>query len=158
MTEPKDFPALTPECSVRNLQKSLAFYCDVLGFQIVVERPEVPFATVALGSAWIMLEETSDFHAANDQEFAVERIWNTGILEYPFGRGINFQITVENINALFAAVKAANCHIRAPLEDRWYRVNGKYVGVRQFLVMDPDGYLLRLQEKVGVREDLEEAG
>nr|WP_306798765.1 VOC family protein [Pectobacterium carotovorum] len=35
---------LIPEMIVSDLQKSLAFYCHVLGFQIEYDRPEDKFA------------------------------------------------------------------------------------------------------------------
>ncbi|WP_425309962.1 hypothetical protein AADG42_14735 [Ammonicoccus fulvus] len=36
-------------------------------------------------------------------------------------------------------------------EVQWYRTGADEVGVRQFLVQDPDGYLLRPQSAVGTR-------
>ena len=35
--------------------------------------------------------------------------------------------------------------------ERWYRKNGAEVGNRQFVVADPDGYLLRFFEDLGSR-------
>ncbi len=37
------------------------------------------------------------------------------------------------------------------VEDAWYRAGTTEVGQRQFLVQDPDGYLLRLGAKLGER-------
>ena len=36
-----------------------------------------------------------------------------------------------------------------PVEEAWYRANDRYLGNRQFLVQDPDGYLLRFFEDLG---------
>ena len=36
-------------------------------------------------------------------------------------------------------------------EEKWYRAGDVEIGVRQFLVQDPDGYLVRLQEEIGER-------
>ncbi len=36
-------------------------------------------------------------------------------------------------------------------EEKWYRADKIEVGQRQFLVMDPDGYLLRLVMDLGER-------
>jgi len=33
--------------------------------------------------------------------------------------------------------------------ERWYRRDNTAVGQRQFLVMDPDGYLLRFAQSLG---------
>jgi hypothetical protein len=38
-----------------------------------------------------------------------------------------------------------------PLEERWYRRDDVLLGNRQFLVQDPDGYLLRFFEDLGER-------
>ncbi|WP_175199400.1 hypothetical protein [Achromobacter insolitus] len=39
---------------------------------------------------------------------------------------------------------------RNPAE-QWYRGNDVEIGVREFLVQDPDGYLLRFSAKIGER-------
>lgn len=67
--------------------------------------------------------------------------WVTGTLERPLGRGTNFQMFVDSV---------------APLldHDAWYRVAGKERGNRQFLVQDPDGYLLRFAEDLGTRQSV----
>lgn len=42
------------------------------------------------------------------------------------------------------------------MEERWYRVNEQETGNRQFVVADPDGYLLRFFEDLGLRPLREE--
>lgn len=41
--------ALVPEIAVSDWQKSRAFYCDLIGFHVVYERPEEGFTYLALG-------------------------------------------------------------------------------------------------------------
>jgi hypothetical protein len=36
------------------------------------------------------------------------------------------------------------------VEDVWYRHGTEYVGARELVVQDPDGYLLRFSQKLGV--------
>ena len=36
-------------------------------------------------------------------------------------------------------------------ETKWYRVGSEEAGVEQFLVTDPDGYLIRFQSSCGRR-------
>jgi hypothetical protein len=43
------------------------------------------------------------------------------------------------------------CSVFLPLEDKWYRSNDFEIGQRQFIVMDPDGYLLRFAQRLGQR-------
>ncbi|BBN55960.1 hypothetical protein TRE132_40850 [Pseudomonas chlororaphis subsp. aurantiaca] len=52
--------ALVPELIVSDLQQSLYFYCDVLGFRVEYDRPEDKFAFLSFGNSQIMLEQ--DWH------------------------------------------------------------------------------------------------
>jgi hypothetical protein len=83
------------------------------------------------GQAQIMLEELS---AAS---------WVTGDLAAPFGRGINLQIEVPDVRSLHEAVVAAGLPLFGALTTNWYRDGGIEHGQAEFLVQDPDGYLLR---------------
>ena len=72
-------------------------------------------------------------------------------LEWPLGRGINLQTRVEDVGALHEVVVAAGAPIFLPLEERWYRRDDADVGVRQFVVEDPAGYLIRLKQRPATR-------
>jgi catechol 2,3-dioxygenase-like lactoylglutathione lyase family enzyme len=133
-------PALVPELLVTNLDRTLAFWRDLCGFEVAYDRPEERFAYLTLGSAHLMLEEIGD-----------GRHWMTGPLEAPFGRGINFQISVPDAESLSRAIQAAGGEFFLPLETTWYRVGDEEAGVQQFLVTDPDGYLARFQTSLGRR-------
>ncbi|MGK9340315.1 VOC family protein, partial [Sinorhizobium meliloti] len=74
----------------------------------------------------------------------------------PFGRGINLQIKVANVTTIEASVRAHGAPLVLPMEERWYRVNEQETGNRQFVVADPDGYLLRFFEDLGLRPLREE--
>lgn len=134
-------PALVPELLVTDTSASIDFWCGPCGFGIDYQRPEEGFAYLSLGSAQLMLEQRG-----------VGRNWITAPLEPPFGRGVNFQISVPSLDPILDAL-AAVCHplFMAP-ETRWYRVaDGAEVGVQQFVVADPDGYLVRFQTSLGRR-------
>jgi hypothetical protein len=64
---------------------------------------------------------------------------------------MNLQIGVEDIDALHAAAVGACLPIFLQLEERWYRRNATEIGVRQFVVQGPDGYLIRLQPDLTTR-------
>ena len=76
-------------------------------------------------------------------------LWSTGSLEYPFGRGINFSIKVPDINPILENLKNNNINLKLNVEEKWYRKDKKLLGEKHFLVMDPDGYLLRFLEDLG---------
>ena len=79
------------------------------------------------------------------EQAGVGRNWVTAPLEAPLGRGINFQISVPDCAVLATTLESAGVDLFMPLEIRRYRVRDTIVAVRQFLVTDPDGYLIRFQ-------------
>ncbi|MBK1662890.1 VOC family protein, partial [Paracraurococcus ruber] len=74
--------------------------------------------------------------------------WEVAPTEAPFGRHVNFEIAVDDIAAILRALDAAGWPLFLPPEERTYRVGDTGVTVRQFLVQDPDGYLLRFSERL----------
>lgn len=133
--------ALVPEFYCSDFTRSLKFYTEILGFSIRYARTEESFAYLEREGAELMLDHSSE----------PARTFVIGDLAYPYGRGMNLQIKVSDANALYAKVQSANCNISLPIEDKWYRANSVKVGNRQFIVCDPDGYLLRFAQSLGQR-------
>ncbi len=79
------FNKMVPELSVRSINISKKFYIDILGFKVEYEREEDKFAFISLNGVQFMLDE------------GVNGSWSTGITEYPFGRGINFQFFIDDV-------------------------------------------------------------
>lgn len=132
------FAALTPELDVDDLDASLRFWCDLLGFEIAYDRPAARFAYLERGGAQIMLCQ----HNGR---------WMTGKRERPYGRGVNFQIMVDRLDPLLAALGAARWPLFEGPSEVWYRTGPVESGQRECLVQDPDGYLVRLAEPLGQR-------
>lgn len=133
-------PGLVPELSVTDYEASRHFWCDLIGFSLRYERPEEGFGYLVLGSVHLMLDQINR-----------GRTWATGALEPPLGRGINFEVQVENLDTALQRIMSAGWPIFVEPEEEWYRAGDIEIGVRQFLVQDPDGYLLRLQQEIGER-------
>lgn len=131
------FNRIIPELSVSNLNNSLKFY-KTIGFKIEYERPEDKFVFLSLEEIQFMLQEIS-----KDDK------WDVAPLLYPFGNGINFQLEVENVDKIYEALKKNNYDIAFEMEENWYRQDDKLLGNREFLVQDPDGYLIRFSEDLG---------
>lgn len=136
-----EFSALVPELAVSDLPTSLKFWCDVIGFSVWYDRPEEKFAYLTLGRAQIMLEQ----HASSDRSFV------NGALELPFGRGINFQLEIPSVDQVLARCEHQGIELFLSAEERWYRRGEEWVGQRQFIVADPDGYLVRCMQSLGTR-------
>lgn len=129
-----------PELSVTNLENSLKFYKSI-GFKIEYDRPENKFVFISLGDIQFMLQEITD----DDK-------WSIAPLSYPFGNGINFQLEVNNLDQIYNNLKTNNYKIAFEIEENWYRQDNKLLGNKEFLVQDPDGYLLRFSEDLGEKE------
>lgn len=83
------------------------------------------------------------------QELSDENKWELAPLTYPFANGINFQLEVSNIDIIYNSLKNNNYKIVFDIEENWYRQDNKLLGNKEFLVQDPDGYLLRFSQDIG---------
>ncbi|PFW75789.1 aldoketomutase [Priestia aryabhattai] len=124
-----EFNKLIPELSVKDINKSKEFYLEILEFQLVYERIEEKFAFISLNGAQIMIEECNGH-------------WQTGELEYPYGRGINFQIEVGNIESILQNLKKHRIKL---FRDSMLNNYSGFIQ-KEFIVQDPDGYLLRFSQ------------
>ena len=125
-----DFNNLIPELSVFDILQTKNFY-EELGFKIEYERQEEKFVFMSFQDSQFMFEQIHD------------EGWNTGELIYPLGRGINFSITVDDIENLYTFVKSKKLEIYKKLTKSVYLVNGIEEIQMEFLIQDPNGYLLR---------------
>ena len=147
------FVRLVPELDVADLGVSLEFYVELLGFRVLYERPDERFAYLDLDGAELMLEEAA----------GPGRRFRTAPLHQPFGRGVNFQLAVQDVDAIYRRVLAAGVTPVVEIEERWYEVEADATsggtarsrrteaGNRQFVVADPDGYLWRPFRDLGMR-------
>ena len=126
---------LVPELSVSDFERSVQFYTDVLGFEVLFSRDS--FVYLELEEVQFMLQAVS-----------IDG-WQTAKLKPPFGRGINFQIELNDIAPLYGQLKEANHPIFQDIKDSWYETGNVLSGQREFLIQDPDGYLLRFCQAIG---------
>jgi catechol 2,3-dioxygenase-like lactoylglutathione lyase family enzyme len=132
------FNSLIPELESSNFEKSRDFYLNILGFKVEYERPEKKFLFLSLQESQLMIEEQNGH-------------WDTGPLERPYGRGVNFQINIDNIDPLLKSLSQHNYPLFKEPAEHWRRKGEVEVGAREFLVQDPDGYLLRFAQSLGER-------
>lgn len=135
-----DFNSLLPELMITDFKKSLHFYVDIIGFKIEYQREKPNFAFLSYQTkSQLMIQELK----AGEKE-------GEG-LEYPFGRGINFQIETKSVQKIIEALAKNKYPLKRGIKDSWYKNGNIAYGCREILVLDPDGYLLRFSEELGER-------
>jgi len=126
------FKKLTPNLLVANVERSLAFYQDVLGlargFSVPEQSPFV-FASVTGGSVEIFF---------NDAAAAIKEY--PGFAGKPLGTTGTMYIEIEGVDALHDRLKA-RVPIVMPLVNQFY-------GMREFAIEDPDGYVITFAQRV----------
>lgn len=128
---PHSLTSLTPNLIVSNVEQSITFYRDTLGFEVQTTVPDFTpyvFAIIMSGDVRIFL---------NSPEAAVT--------EYPvlgsraLGGTLTLFIEVTGIRDLYEQLKA-RVAIVMPIEVKWY-------GQTEFAFADPDGYVITLAER-----------
>lgn len=127
------FNSLIPELTVSDIEKTKDFYLNVLGFKLEYERSEDKFVFLSLEGNQIMFEQENGN-------------WSVGVLEHPFGRGINFEMAVSDVESLYDQVLEAGITPFRALKVSHYRNGDEDIIQKEFLVQDPDGYLLRFTD------------
>jgi lactoylglutathione lyase len=152
-----DRPRLVPELICSDLGRSVRFYTGVLGFRVRHERPAERFAHLERDGAELMIEQPGMVRCSPDHRSGSapphrDRLFPSAELSHPYGRGMNLEIDVDEVAPLHDAALAAGAEIVLALEERWYALETESLGVRQFAVADPDGYVIRLSQRVGTRQ------
>lgn len=100
---------------VNNLEESLEFYRDVLGFEIDSQTPDAdpPIASLQSGSLRITLVQ--------QLETMLKR-----------GRGVHFVLEVTDVDAFYQRLRSRQIHVAEPRDEGW---GGRFVSLQ-----DPDSY------------------
>lgn len=130
---------LVPEVLVRDIEVSLSFWRDLLGFEVAYQRPEQRFAYLERPEgAQIMLCQRSGK-------------WETGTLDRPYGRGVMFQVYVDNLDLVMRMISSSGWPVYEGPREVWRRVGDHEVGQHEIFVQDPDGYLVMVAQNIGIR-------
>ena len=122
---PHELKKLTPNLVVSSLEKSLAFYRDVLGFAVTITVPDAaPYVFVALQSGAVEV-------FLNASEIMPEKV--------SFGNSVSLYVEVAGIRALHEGLRA-QVPIAIPLEKKFY-------GMTEFAIHDPDGHMIIFAEQ-----------
>jgi uncharacterized glyoxalase superfamily protein PhnB len=123
---------LTPNIFTRQIDRSVAFYRDLLGFHVAITVPDAPpFVFVSLARDGVVIFLNDEANARKEQPNAT---WLT------VGQaGVALFLDMEGIDELWDQLKD-RVPVVQPIVDQWY-------GVREFSVTDPDGYVVTFAEK-----------
>lgn len=126
------FQSVTPNLVVQDIDRSTAFYRDVLGFKIKTTVPaKAPFVFVMLDRDGVPVFLNTPEAAAHD----IPQVTARG-----FGGTATLFFTVDAVDALHAVV-APHAKVVMELKTQFY-------GMREFAVEDPDGHILTFAQKV----------
>ncbi len=131
MTSIPNFTKLTPNLIVASVERSLAFYIDILGFSkgfTVPDESPLVFGSVASGAVEIFF---------NEQKTAVHEYPVFG--GKPIGATGTMYIEVTGVDALHDHLKS-KVSIVMPLVTQFY-------GAKEFAIADPDGYVITFAER-----------
>lgn len=127
------FNSLIPELTVSDIERTKHFYVNILRFVVEYERAEDKFLFLSLEDNQLMFEQE---HGG----------WSVGVLEYPYGRGINFEMTVSDPERLYRRILDCGIKPFRELTVNRYRSGDEDIVQKEFLIQDPDGYLLRFTD------------
>lgn len=127
------FNSLIPELVVSDIEKTKEFYVNILNFVVEYERAENKFIFLSLEDNQMMFEQDNGY-------------WNVGELEYPYGRGINFEMKVSNVEGLYKRILDFHIKPFREMNINHYRSGDEDIVQKEFLIQDPDGYLLRFTD------------
>lgn len=137
---PNKWARVVPELIVYEFEQTLSFWRDILGFVIQFDRPAEKLA---------MLE-----HPDGAQVMFFERDggWETGPFERPLGRGVVIQVFVNDLDAVAKRVEVAGLQYFVSPFEKWRDWGDRLGGQREFLILDPDGYLVKVAQSLGERD------
>ena len=128
---PSEITKLTPNLIVSNVERSAAFYRDVLGFTMQMTVPDAPpyaFAMMTCGSIEVFLNAAE----ASYEEYP-------SFKNQPIGGTLTLFMEVTEIEEAYARL-APLVKVVMPFEKKWY-------GMTEFAFLDPDGYIITYAQR-----------
>jgi catechol 2,3-dioxygenase-like lactoylglutathione lyase family enzyme len=132
------FADVTPNLIVTDIDRSAAFYCDVLGFSRVATVPDdSPFVFVWLQRGNVNVFLNTQHAVAEDMPSLASRaVGGTNGLFM----AIEADTTAAGVDALFETTRG-RARVLMPLKDQFY-------GMREFAIEDPDGYVITFAQRI----------
>jgi lactoylglutathione lyase len=119
------------ELFVHEMGAAVALYTGVMGFDLVREEPG--YASLRRGEVILGLGPISKLPAEGGY-------FTRDIAEQQRGLGVEIVLEVDDLDAYHARILASGYELFKPLRERLW-------GLRDFRVVDPDGYYLRITSR-----------
>jgi catechol 2,3-dioxygenase-like lactoylglutathione lyase family enzyme len=124
------------ELYVKDISRSLAFWCGAIGFEIAYQRPEESFAYLERSNgAQVMLYQSPSNQSLEE---------NSGLVPHSL-----LQIYVEDLSPVLVSLKKKNWPIQSGPKEVWRRWGDRLGGKREIRLQDPDGHALLIAEDIG---------
>lgn len=129
-TQPMDIKDLTPNLMVKDVDETVSFYKNILGFNVITTVPGEQgsvFAIVQSGKSMLMFQEEKSIKEEYPQ-----------LAKFEQGGGLTFYIHVEDIHSLYEQLKG-KVTIAKDLHQTFY-------GSTDFAIEDCNGYILTFSQ------------
>jgi uncharacterized glyoxalase superfamily protein PhnB len=126
------FKTLTPNLVVSDMERSVAFYRDAVGLELIRTVPDhAPF-----DFAWMQGGAVNVFLNAAD----AVRKESPALVDRPLGGSLTLYFVVDDVDGVFASMRDRATVVMAPTTQPY--------GMREFAVQDPDGYYLTFAQEM----------
>jgi catechol 2,3-dioxygenase-like lactoylglutathione lyase family enzyme len=118
--------------AVSDVDRSLAFYRDLIGFEVEATYDDPPYATLALAGTRLSLAEQG--HPAEDRPGVTMTAPDD-----PSKADVVLVVEVDDARAVYTELEGVGARFLAePFEPPW--------GGCRFFCVDPDGYLVEIEQ------------
>ena len=118
--------------AVSDFERSVAFYRDLIGFELEATYDDPPYATLTLAGTRLSLAEQG--HPAEDRPGVTMTA-----PEDPSKASVVLVVEVDDARGMYAQLQAKGARFLAePYEPPW--------GGCRFFCVDPDGYLVEIEQ------------
>ena len=118
--------SFSPNLMVKNVSKSISFYCDILGFSLMQTVPE------SGEPVWGMVQKDG-FFVMFQKEDSIKQEYPELNSKNP-GGALTFYIKISNIKEFYDKVSIQT--------DISHEMHKTFYGADEFAITDPDGFIL----------------
>ncbi len=137
-----NFKKLSPNLMVEDVNGTVDFYCDVLGFAFVLGAPEAGGDVVRIRDTGVLLDWALVRKGGVDIMFQTRRSLvqeNFDFAHEQVGGSFTLFIEVEDVDALYGMIKGGVDIVR-DMETTFY-------GMKEFIIRDNSGYIITFAQR-----------